>query len=101
MAYTKEPRGAEDADSAVAVVRKSSRFRPLLVSCRWNFVCGAFGRGNETCIGACDALPSVKVAAIAGWRVRVKSEVGLMMARGRWGNIANLTRETPTTNMSC
>jgi hypothetical protein len=32
MAYTKEPNGAEDADSGVAVVRKSSRFGPLSVS---------------------------------------------------------------------
>jgi hypothetical protein len=64
MAYTKEPSGAEDADSGVAVVRKSSRLGPLLVSWRWMLVCGALGSGKETSIGACDASPFVIAAAI-------------------------------------
>lgn len=34
MAYTKEPSGAEEADSGVAVVRKRIRFGPLSVSWR-------------------------------------------------------------------
>jgi hypothetical protein len=64
IAYTKEPRGAEDADSVAAVVSKSSRFGPLFVNWRCMFVCGAFGRGNETSIGACDALLFMVAAAI-------------------------------------
>jgi hypothetical protein len=36
------------------------------------FVCGAFGRGNETSIGACDALPFMVAAAIAGCREQVR-----------------------------
>ena len=56
MAYTKDPRGAEDVDSEVAVVRKRTRFGPLFVSCRCMFVAGALGRGNETSMGAFDPL---------------------------------------------
>lgn len=55
MAYIREPMGAEDADSAVEVVRKTTRLGPLFVSCRWIFVAGALGKGKDTCMGACDA----------------------------------------------
>jgi hypothetical protein len=58
----------EDADSGDAVVRKSSRFGPLSVSWRCMFVCGAFGNGKETSIGACDALPFAIAVAIVGVR---------------------------------
>lgn len=64
MAYTKEPRGAEVADSAAAVVRKSNKFGPLSVSWRCIFVCGAFGRGNETSVSACVVMPSMIAVAI-------------------------------------
>jgi hypothetical protein len=66
IAYTKEPNGAEDVDSEVAVVRKSSRFGPLSVSWRWMFVYGAFGSGKDTSIGAYDASPFVIAVAIVG-----------------------------------
>jgi hypothetical protein len=55
----------EDADSELDVVRNSSKFGPLSVNWTWMLVCGAFGKGNETSIGACDASPLVRVVAIA------------------------------------
>jgi hypothetical protein len=85
IAYTKEPSGAEEADSGVAVVRKSSRFGPLSVSWRCMFVCGAFGSGKETSIGACDASPLVTAAAIVG----VEGECKVRSTMSWWGNIAN------------
>lgn len=65
MAYTKEPSGADDADSGVAVVRKMTRLGPLFVSCKCTLVAGALGSGNETSIGACDASLWVVGVAIA------------------------------------
>lgn len=65
IAYTNDPKVEDDADSALEVVRNSSKFGPLSVTWTWMLVCGARGRGNETSIGACDASPFVKVVAIA------------------------------------
>lgn len=65
MAYTKDPSVDDEADSGVAVVRNSTKFGPLSVSWRWMFVCGAFGNGKDTSIGACGALQLVAVVIIA------------------------------------
>lgn len=64
-----------DGESGVAVVRKSTKFVPLSVSCRWTLVCGAFGNGKATSIGACDALTFVIVSAQAIIKVEVEVEV--------------------------
>ena len=65
MAYTNDPRGAEDADSEVAVVRKRTRFGPLFVSCRCMFVAGALGKGKEISRGALATLICVFAADMA------------------------------------
>jgi hypothetical protein len=65
IAYTNDPNADEEEDSAVDVVRNSSKLGPLSVSCRCTFVCGALGSGNATSTGACDALPLLNVVAIA------------------------------------
>jgi hypothetical protein len=68
IAYTNDPNADEEDDSAVDVVRNSSKLGPLSVSWRCTFVCGALGSGNATSIGACDASPLLNVVAIAcGW----------------------------------
>lgn len=64
IAYTKEPRGTEDAESGVDVVRNSVIFGPLSWRRRLMFVRGAFGNGKETSIGAYDALLFVIEAVI-------------------------------------
>ena len=64
IAYTSEPSGTEDAASDVDVVRNSVIFGPLSWSRTLISVRGAFGRGTETSIGACDASPFVVEAAI-------------------------------------
>lgn len=63
IAYTKEPKGTEDAASVVDVVRKSVMLGPLSWSRMLISVCVARGNGTETSIGACDA--SVFMAAVA------------------------------------
>lgn len=65
MAYMKDPSVDEDADSGVAVVRNSTKFGPLSVSWRWMSVCGAFGNGKDTSIGACGASPLAAFVVIA------------------------------------
>jgi hypothetical protein len=57
IAYTREPKGVDDAESDVTVVRNTTRFGPLSMSCRCMLVAGALGRGNETSKGACDTSP--------------------------------------------
>lgn len=65
MAYTKEPMGLEEVVSVAAVVRKSTRFGPLMVSWRCMLVCGALGNGKATSIGACGVSSSAILAAMS------------------------------------
>jgi hypothetical protein len=64
-------------------VRNNSKFGPLLVSCRWMFVCGALGKGNETSIGARDASPLADVVAIAWVDIEVVGSIHEEGARAR------------------
>ena len=64
IAYTNEPRGTEDVESDVDVVRNSVMFGPLSRSWRYTSVCGAFGKGKETSLGVCDMSPFVREVAI-------------------------------------
>lgn len=64
IAYTREPRGTEEAASGVVVVRKSVMFGPLSCSLMLISVLGARGSGTDTSIGACDASPFVTAVAM-------------------------------------
>lgn len=100
MAYTNDPRGAEDADSEVAVVRKRTRFGPLFVSCRCMFVAGALGKGKEISMGALEAVLGVSVTDMAQVKVQRETvaamEVCSRYVDGQVGVVGYVPRYPPT-----
>jgi hypothetical protein len=71
-------------DSGDDVVRNSTRFGPLSVSCKWMFVWDALGSGKATSTGACDASVVVSASAAAIARAEVVMRSRREEARGKF-----------------